>query len=85
MRFVQEHNVLNAVVPVRLKLESGPGNRVKHSSTEPLRLIVFITTVHLQMVGRTSICTEQKKKAYTKCSSANIHVHVCLYHSCHRI
>ena len=38
------------------------------------------------MVGRTSICTEQKKKkAYTKCSSANIHVHVCLYHSCHRM
>ena len=39
-----------------------PGYRVKHSSTEPLRFSFFITTVHLHMVGRTSICTEQKRK-----------------------
>ena len=28
----------------------------------PLRFSIFITTVHLHMVGRTSMCTEQNRK-----------------------
>ena len=33
-----------------------PGSRVKHSCAEPLRFSIFITTVHLHMVGRSSMC-----------------------------
>ena len=57
MSFAQGHNALNAFVQVRLKLES----LGLESST--LALSFFITTFHLHMVDRTSICTEQKKES----------------------
>ena len=72
MSFAQGHNALNAFVPVRLKLKS-LGPRVKHSSTEPLRFWFFTTTVHLHMVDRTSICTEQKKL------TLNVLPPICMY------
>ena len=81
MCFAQGHNELNAVVPVRLKLES----LGLESSTLALSHCASVFSLQLSICIWLAVCTEQKIKAYTKCSSANIHVHVCPYHSCHRI
>ena len=84
MSFAQGHNALNAFVPVRLKLESlgleSSTLALSHcASGFSLQLSIYIwLTVRLYVLNK-------KKKAYTECSSANMHVHVCLYHSCHRI
>ena len=82
MCFAQGHNALNAVVPVRLKLES---LGLESSTLALSHFRFFITTVHLHMVDVLPYVLNKKKKAYTECSSANMHIHVCLYHSCHRI
>ena len=86
MCFAQGHNELNAVVPVRLKLES----LGLESSTLALSHCASVLLLHVQLsiyiwLAVLPYVLNKKKKAYTKCSSANIHVHVCLYHSCHRI
>ena len=62
MCFAQGHNELNAVVQVRLKLESLGLESSTLALTHCAAVFFFITTVHLHMVGRTSMCTEQKKK-----------------------
>ena len=82
MCFAQGHNALNAVVLVRLKLES---LGLESSTLALSHFRFFITTVHLHMVDVLPYVLNKKKKAFTECSSANMHVHVCLYHSCHRI
>ena len=71
MCFAQGHNALNVVVQVLLKFES-LGLESCTLALSHCASVFFITMVHLHMVGPTSICTEQKKKAYTKCSSVNM-------------
>ena len=71
MCFAQGHNELNAVVPVRLKLES---LGLESSTLALSHCASFFFYYNCPFTS--SICTEQKKKAYAKYSSANIHVHV---------